>query len=275
MYHASGSRGSQSPPSTASGDGTPPLPEAQRPSNPNRYAVKSEWNNAPQRYQPAYSAPIQDWSHLRAPRAGLVAPQLGMPELSASANSIRIGVPLKNLPPADRTSKMIKEHATEDVEMEDVLSSRRKSITPPSSRLYPFITTGNPADKLPAIRVAGRASSADSSSSPPSTPSSVTTRRSVSPVRVSGKGSLPSLNSLSLSDPHIHPKIHARSQEVSFEERICHAKLIRALLVAVNQQWLYENQRSFSRDVSPMTSEGSDDSSAGSVVSQERLITAI
>jgi len=195
-----------------------------------------------------------------------------MPELSASANSIRIGVPLKTLPSGDRTAKHSQAKASADVEMEDVSSSRTRSITPPSSRLYPLLTTGDPAVKLPAIRAAGRSPSTDSSNTPPPSPRSVVTRRSVSPARVTGKEALPSLSALSLSDARA---LHTRSEDISFEERTRHAKLIRALLVAVNQQWLYENRRNISRDVSPLGSEDSEDSSESSVVSRERLITTI
>lgn len=55
------------------------------------------------------------------------------------------------------------------------------------------------------------------------------------------------------------PKLQARSEEISFEERIGHAKLIRALLVAINQQWLFENQRDYEA-ISPISPEDSDES---------------
>jgi hypothetical protein len=55
------------------------------------------------------------------------------------------------------------------------------------------------------------------------------------------------------------PKLQARSEEISFEERINHAKLIRALLVAINQQWLFESQRDCEA-VSPISPEDSDES---------------
>lgn len=286
-------KGSQSPVSNASGDGTPSLSPI--PDQRTRYTFNPDWNNAQQRYQqPQYPSPIQvlciihaisfnahsvrsqDWSHLRAPRAGLVAPQLGLPEFGAAGNAIRIGVPLKSLPTVDHPQKSSTpkalETSTKDVEMANG-NSRRKSTTPPS-RIYPLLTSGDPAFKLPALRTAGRSPSTDSSNSPPPTPGSATTttRRSASPAQHVSKATLPSLNSLSLQDPSVIPKLHNRTEEISFEERIRHAKLIRALLVAINQQWLYENERTQS-SASPVTSiEDSDDGSDVEMSGNRQLV---
>lgn len=167
---------------------------------------------------------------------------------------------------------MSSERVSADVDMEDVPQSRKKSLTPPS-RIYPLLTLGDPAFKLPAIRPAGRSPSTESSASPPPSPGSVATRRSITPPRQSGKEMLPSLTSLSLSEPHGLPKLHNRSDEISFEERVRHAKLIRALLVAVNQQWLYQQQ--WEREEASPISADEDDEGSDFEMAHDRLMTAV
>jgi len=267
------SKGSLSPPSTTSGGGTPsvsPIPESHYPSGHDWLGLQSQHQQYNQVRISPPPAPtgvlMQDWSHLLAPRPNFVHPQLAPPDLTA--NTMRVGIPLKSLPGS--TTSVPSAKRTSVTDRDDGMSDESgKSPSPPStSRLYPLLKSGDPAFKLPAIRGGRRtASSRESTVSPPSSPGSCSSK-SPSPAQPT-KPALPSLASLSLAEGYQRNNTHtpvAPLREISLDDRIQHAELIRSMLVLINKQWMVAQQQQATDEDSDSDASTEDDEESRRVV---------
>jgi len=212
----------------------------------------------------ASSGSVHDWAGIRAPRPGIIHPPLGLPNFGVGNANMRVEIPLRSLGDS-QTEKAVdsapKKAKLLDVVEEEALEDETPTkISPSSSRLYPFLTSGDPGVKLPALRSSLTPPSRESTVSPPSSPGSSSAGKFSPPAT---KTSLPSLASLSLADGYgstpvssrttIQP-LKTRRTEITYEERVRHATLIRTLLIAINKQWATSQ-----REISPPSDLDSED----------------